>query len=174
LIIRAACAADAQAICDIANPLIRDTLFSFTTCEKTSDEVEAAISSNPGQFLVAEELGLILGYASFAQFREGPGYAHTAEHTIYLAPDAQGRGIGRALMAQVEIQAVECGVHALIAGISSANPDAIAFHAALGFDEVGRLPEAGWKADMWLDLILMQKILPAATQQGADMPERTR
>ena len=62
-------------------------------------------------------------------------------------------------MAALEDAARAEGVHVLIAGISSANPGAIVFHTALGFAEVGRMPEVGRKQGQWLDLVLMQKIL---------------
>ncbi len=152
------------------NPVIRSTLATFTSREKTVSEIDAAIAGHPGCHLVAEHGGRVSGYACFGPFRAGPGYAHTAEHTIYLAPETQGRGLGRELMARLEAQAAQAGIHVLVAGISSANPAAAAFHAALGYREVGRLPETGRKAGQWLDLVLMQKILPAATQQDPDTP----
>ena len=157
--LRRAQAADAAAICAIANPIIRDTLITFTTEQKTPEGVAAEIAARGPAYLVGEVDGRVLGFASYGQFRGGPGYAHSAEHSIQLALQARGRGMGRALMARLEGIATEQGVHVLVAGISGANPGGIGFHAALGFSEVGRLPEVGFKAGRWLDLVLMQKIL---------------
>lgn len=150
---------DAKAICAISNALIRDSLITFTTVLRSEAATRAAIGAADGAFLVAEEDGSVVGFASFGPFRGGPGYAHTQEHSIQLAPEARGRGVGKNLMVHLEAIALEHDVHVLIAGISSANPAGVAFHKALGFSEVGRLPEVGRKFGQWLDLILMQKIL---------------
>ncbi|MGR3759810.1 GNAT family N-acetyltransferase [Roseobacteraceae bacterium NS-SX3] len=160
MIIRPAREGDAAAISEIANWVIRDTLFTFTTEAKTEDALAGEIAAKGACYLVAEVEGRLAGHATCGPFRAGPGYAHTAELTIHLAPWAQGQGIGRALMAALEKAAQEAGIHVLVAGISGANPGAIAFHRRLGFAECGRVAEAGRKAGQWLDLVLMQKILP--------------
>lgn len=153
---------DAAAICTISNALIRDSLVTFTTDLRSESDTRCQIDTAKGAFLVAVEDGSVVGFASFGPFRGGPGYAHTKEHSIQLAPSARGRGIGRTLMTHLEEVAVSQGVHVLVAGISSANPAGIAFHTKLGFTETGRLPEVGRKSGQWLDLILMQKILRTA------------
>ena len=157
--IRPARPRDAEAICEMINHTIRETLITFTTDLKTSAEVSAEITARGPAYLVAEEGAELMGFASFGPFRKGPGYAHTAEHSIQLRPEARGNGMGRALMMRLQDVAEAQGIHVLIAGISSANPDSIGFHAQLGFAEVARMPEVGRKCGQWLDLILMQKIL---------------
>ncbi|NRB36155.1 MAG: N-acetyltransferase family protein [Rhodobacteraceae bacterium] len=155
--IRAAVRPDAAAIADIQNWMVRDTLATFTTDLRTVSDVEDWITI--GMIWVAEQDGAVLGFARLGPFRAGPGYAASFEHSVCLLPRAQGQGLGRALMGQVEQAAQQAGGHVLIAGISGANPDAIAFHHRLGFDKVGHMPQVGRKAEQWLDLILMQKIL---------------
>lgn len=156
--IRAATGADVAAILGFWNPVIRDTLVTFNAAEKTEAELAGMIATRPA-FLVADEGAGPVGFASYAQFRGGVGYRHTMEHTIILGPAARGRGLGRALMTALEAQAREGGVHSLFAGVSAANPEGRAFHAALGYAEIAVLPEVGFKAGRWLDLVLMQKIL---------------
>lgn len=159
MIIRPATTSDASAICAISNPIIRDTVITFTTCERLAPEVADEIAEKGPRFLVVEDQGTLVGFASFGPFRSGPGYAHTAEHSIQFARGARGMGYGRALMHSLEMVARKGGIRVLIAGISAANPDGIAFHAGIGFVEVGRLPQVGRKFERWLDLVLMQKNL---------------
>lgn len=160
--IRPALSADGAAIAAIWNPVIRDTLITFNAVEKTEAELRdmlAAKARDGYPFLVAEEEGQVLGFATYGQFRGGVGYAHTMEHTIILAPEAQGRGLGRSLMSAIEEHARARGAHSMIAGVSAANSAGIAFHAAAGYVRVAVLPEVGFKAGQWLNLVLMQKIL---------------
>ncbi len=159
MIIRPAEGTDAGAIADIANAVVRDTLVTFTTEERSVDRVFNDIKDKSGRFFVADQGGTVVGFATYGPFRNGPGYAATSEHSVLLAPEARGRGVGRALMEALQDAALRNGVHVLVAGISSANPGAVLFHKALGFREVGRMPEVGRKWDQWLDLILMQKNL---------------
>ena len=162
MILRTAEARDAAGVAAIWNPVIRDTAATFTTLEKTSEGLAADFATRAAEgklFLLAEVEGDILGFATYFQFRNGPGYARTMEHSIILAPAARGRGVGRALMAALEDHARAGGVHSLWAGVSAENPQGLAFHRAIGFAEIARLPEVGHKFGRWMDLVLMQKIL---------------
>lgn len=160
--IRQARSQDSAALAAIWNPIIRDTLITFNATEKSPAEIEALLAGKARDghpFLVALDADGILGFATYGPFRAGAGYARTAEHTILLGPAARGRGTGRALMAALEGHAQAQGLHSLIAGVSAANPGGVAFHARIGFREIARLPEVGFKAGQWLDLVLMQKLL---------------
>lgn len=156
--IRAARPGDAAEIAGIWNRVIRETVATFTTLEKTEADLARTIG-NGLPFLVAEEGGAVAGFVTAFQFRGGPGYAHTFEHSIHVADGARGRGLGRALMAEVEAALRARGAHSLFAGVSGENTDGVAFHAALGYREVARLPQVGWKFGRWHDLVLMQKML---------------
>lgn len=160
--IRDATAADAPGIAAIWNPVIRDTAITFNSAEKTDADIAAMIRDRQHAghaFLVAEEAGTITGFATYAQFRGGVGYARTMEHTILLAPQAQGQGTGRALMSALERHARDAGAISLFAGVSAENPAGRAFHARIGFTEVAILQRVGFKFGRAMDLVLMQKFL---------------
>ena len=156
--IRPAHARDAARIADIQNPIIRETSITFNSQEKTPAEIVTAIRELPC-FLVAEEASRVIGFASYLPFRRGIGYSRTMEHTIVLAPDARGKGAGRALISAIEDHARAAGVGSLWAGVSGENPDGVAFHARLGYEEVATLPSVGYKFGRWMDLVLMRKWL---------------
>ena len=156
--LRAAREADAEWIARLWNDMIRNTLATFTTDEKSVAEVATLIATRPGACWVAAQDGPV-GFVTFGPFRGGPGYAATVEHTVIVDAGAQGGGVGKALIEKAVLEAAGQGYHIMVAAISSANPRAVAFHAALGFSQTAHMPEVGRKAGQWLDLILMQKTL---------------
>jgi L-amino acid N-acyltransferase YncA len=113
-------------------------------------------------WLVAEEGGRVLGYAYCQWFKPRPAYRFSAEDSIYLHPDAAGKGLGKQLLAELARQADAAGVRKLIAVIGdSANAGSIGVHRALGFTPVGTIASCGWKFGRWLDIVLMEKALGA-------------
>lgn len=154
--IREATSADVPWIAALWNAVISDSLATFTTVEKSRDQVQAVIDT--GAVLVLPDAA---GFACYGPFRSGPGYAATVEVTIYLADAAQGTGQAGKLLQSLLDHAAAQGKHIAVAAISGANPRAVAFFVRQGFDQVGHLPEVGQKAGQWLDLILMQKALNA-------------
>ncbi|MEL6648741.1 MAG: N-acetyltransferase family protein [Pseudomonadota bacterium] len=159
---RRAEAGDAGAIASIWNHYIRNTTVTFTTDEKSENQVADYIAgrqSDGACVFVLKESGTLTGFSASSPFRSGPGYAHTLETSVMLVTGASGAGRGRALMHAVEAEARAHPIRALVAGISGENDAAIRFHSALGFDKVGRMPGVGRKFDRLLDLVLMQKTL---------------
>lgn len=156
--VRPARAADADAIAAIAAPFARETTITFTSEPRGAASIAEAIGYFPW-FVATDAQGTVSGYAALSEFRAGPGYARVREVSIGLAPDVRGAGLGRSLMEALETAARRQDMLALIAAISGENPAAIAFHAACGFREAGRLPGVGWKFGRRLDLVLMQKDL---------------
>ena len=120
-------------------------------------------------YLVAEQQGQVLGFAYCNWFKPRPAYRFSAEDSIYLAQDGQGRGLGRALLAELAAQAQRAGVRRLIAVIGdSANAGSIGVHRSLGFAHVGVLASCGWKFDQWLDVVLMEKALGPGNSSPPD------
>lgn len=159
IVVRPAVPSDAKGVCDVWNPLISQSATTFNSEVKVEGDVASMIEARGGAFFVALEVNRVLGFATYFPFRGGVGYARTKEHTINLSPDAQGRGVGRELMAVLERHARGSDVHSLWAGISAENAGGVAFHERVGFVEVARLPEVGYKFGRWMDLVLMQKML---------------
>lgn len=159
--IRPATPADVPAVTRIINQVIRETTITVTSVEKTEAEVLAMITDRRalGHELFVADLGGVVGYATYAQFRPSPGYLRTMEHSVALAAEGQGRGLGRALMAAVEAHAHAAGAHVMVAAITADNLASIRFHKGLGYDQVGLLPQVGYKFGLYHDLVLMQKIL---------------
>lgn len=169
MIVRPARAADVPAILEMWNAVIRDTLITFNSVEKTAEEIAALIAAKEREghaFLVVEDTGRVAGFGLYGQFRAGAGYARAAEHTIFLDESLRGKGAGRALMRALEDHAASVGIHSMFAGVSGANPAGRAFHAAVGYVEVATIAEVGWKWDRWLDLHLMQKFLSPPAHGG--------
>lgn len=160
--IRAAGPGDVPAIAAIWNPLIRDTAITFWPAPRSEPEIAALIADRQGQnhpFVVSDDGGAIRGFATYAQFRAGGGYARSMEHTIYLAPEARGTGVGRTLLGWLEDHARACGHRLMIGGITASNEGSLRFHARAGYAEWGRIPCAGWKFGAFHDLVLMGKDL---------------
>jgi len=158
MIVRDALTEDAAMIAAFWNPQILKTVVTFNSIPKSPDDIIGMIHDRPC-FLVVEVDGAVVGFVSYDQFRGGIGYAHTMEHTIILAPAASGQGAGRALMQAAMVHARARHVHSLWAGVSGENAAGVAFHKALGFEQVAVLPQVGRKFDRWMDLVLMQKRL---------------
>lgn len=122
-------------------------------------------------WLVAEDQGQVLGYAYCNWFRPRPAYRYAAEDSIYLAPQAAGQGLGRALLTELSAAAERAGMRKLIAVIGdSANAASIGLHRACGFTPAGVLTSSGWKFKRWLDTVLMEKPLGRGNSTAPDGP----
>jgi phosphinothricin acetyltransferase len=111
-------------------------------------------------YLVAELGGTIAGYAYAGPYRDRPAYNWSVENSIYIAPQSQRRGIGRALLDQLIVAAQDRGFRQMIAVIGdSANAASIELHRVAGFRLVGSFDNVGFKFGRWLDSVLMQRPL---------------
>ena len=119
-------------------------------------------------YLVAEEAGQVLGFAYCNWFKPRPAYRFSAEDSIYVAPEAHRRGLGRALLAELCRAAETAGVRKMLAVIGdSGNAGSIGVHSAVGFVHAGVLRSCGWKFERWLDVVFMEKSLGAGDSTPA-------
>ncbi|MCR5872982.1 N-acetyltransferase family protein [Phenylobacterium sp. J426] len=120
-------------------------------------------------FVVAELGRKVLGYAYAGPFRPRPGYRFTVEDSVYVAPDAVGRGVGRATLAAVLDQCAARGLRQVVAVIGdSGNAASVGLHRALGFQDAGVFRDVGFKHGRWVDIVMMQKPLNGG---GATLPD---
>ena len=104
-------------------------------------------------------VGAFAGYLLLVPWSARPGYADTAEVTIYLAPEHTGRGLGRTALAHVDAHAVKAGLHALLAGACTENDASVRLFTAAGYTEVARLREVGRKFGRLLDVVYLEKVV---------------
>ncbi|MGE0499259.1 MAG: N-acetyltransferase family protein [Ramlibacter sp.] len=170
--IRASTDADLPAITAIYAHHVLHGTGTFETTPPTEAEMtgrRADVLAKGLPWLVIEDAGQVLGFAYCQWFKPRPAYRFSAEDSIYLAPDAGGRGLGRALLAALVEQATAAGVRKLIAVIGdSANAGSVGVHRTLGFSEVGVLKSCGWKFGRWLDVVLMDKFIGAGDATPAE------
>ena len=120
----------------------------------------AAILAGGYPYLVAEQAGVVAGYAYAGPYRTRPAYRFAAENSIYIAPDRQRKGIGHALLPVLIDRCTEAGFRVMVAVIGdSGHRASIDLHAAHGFSHAGLLPGVGWKFGRWVDSVLMTRPL---------------
>lgn len=113
-------------------------------------------------YLVAERGGAIVGYAYAGPYRPRPAYRSTVEDSIYVAPGAQGTGVGRRLLERLIGECEARDFRLMVAVIGDVESHgSIALHRSLGFHMVGTIPGIGYKHDRWLSTVLMQRPLGA-------------
>jgi L-amino acid N-acyltransferase YncA len=120
-----------------------------------------AITGDGLPFLTATIHGRVAGYAYCSPWKARPAYRYTVEDSIYVSPDAVGRGVGGRLLDALLSDCAGAGVREVIAVIVDADGAAsLALHRNRGFVDAGRLTAVGFKHDRWLDTLLLQRSLP--------------
>ncbi len=164
--IRFATKEDCAAIAEIYNHAVVHTAAIWN--DKTVDTDNRIAWFEARQFahfpvLVSEENGVVTGYASYGDWRAFDGFRHTVEHSVYVHPDHQGKGLGRALLTALIEEARRRGKHVMVAGIEAQNAASLHLHETLGFITTGQMPQVGTKFGRWLDLTFMQLQLDTRT-----------
>ena len=152
---------DIPAILDIYGPYILTTTITFEYDVPTVEEFTRRFRGITAQFpwLVYEEEGKILGYAYASAPYSRAAYAWCAEPSVYLRPEARGRGIGRKLYAALEQILALQGYQVLYVLITGENTDSLKFHEACGYRFSVLFPDCGYKFGRWLGVIWMEKRL---------------
>ena len=151
---------DAGAIAAIYAPHVLDGIATFELTPPDEPEIARRMAAAEGRpWLVDEDGGRVTGYAYAAAYHVRAAYRWTVATTIYLAPDAVGRGTGRALYAALIHALTACGYAQAVALVSRPNPASEALHAALGFRLAGVIERAGYKHGRWIDVGHWQRAL---------------
>lgn len=166
--IRLARPEDIPAILEIYAPYVRDTAISFEYEVPAPDEFRARFERVAARFpwIVWEEDGRILGYAYGSEAFVRAAYAWDADLSIYLRPDARGRGLGDRLYGCLEELLVRQGYHNLYGIVTEENRRSRRFHARRGYELLGVLKQAGWKLGSWHDVCWYGKRFRAAEAPG--------
>lgn len=162
IIIRNATIEDVPQILEIVNHAILHTTSNYLYDVQTLENQLLWFEDKQNKkfpILVADYDGTTIGFGTYGTFREKIGYQFTVEHSVYVAPEFVGKGIGKQLLLALIVLAKDEGYHTMIGGIDAANKGSIAFHKKFGFVENGVIKEVGFKFGKWLDLQFMQLIL---------------
>lgn len=169
--VRDARADDAEAIAEIYNHYIRDTVITFETIELTADDFRGRMKKLEDLGLpwlvVTDDADAVVGYAYAGPFRERAAYVHSLETSVYLHHGATGKGYGKAVYrALIErLRSLDgsaspvAPVHALIAGIALPNDASVALNESLGMRKVAHFEQVGFKMGTWVDVGYWQMTL---------------
>lgn len=159
--IRVATPEDAAALVAIYAPYVKETTITFdyeVPSEATfAKRITETLHTHP--YFVAEDNGVILGYAYAHAYKERAAYDWAVEVSVYVDREKRGNGAGKLLYYALEETLKKQNVAILTACITGGNQGSIVFHEKLGYREVANFPKIGYKFDQWLDVIWLQKCL---------------
>ena len=162
IVIRDAAIDDMKAILNIVNYEILNStsIYDYNphTLTQRIEWYETQVMHNM-PVIVAELNSEVIGFGTFGTFRYKEGYKYCVEHSVYVHSEKRNLGVGKLIMEQLILIAKSMGMHTMIAGIDAENESSIDFHKKFGFVEAGRIKEAGYKFNKWLDVVFMQLML---------------
>jgi len=162
--VREATSGDLGRIAAIYGHHVRHGLASFEEIPPEPAEMERrfqAIVARGLPYLVAgQKDGGIQGYAYAGPYRDRPGYRYSVENSVYVAPGAIGKGLGKALLEELIRHCTDSGYRQMVAIIGdSKNWPSIRLHESFGFRHVGTLSAVGFKFGRWVDSVILQRPL---------------
>jgi phosphinothricin acetyltransferase len=174
MIVRPATETDADALAAIYGDAVLNGFGTFEEVAPTPADMDGrrrAIQDDGLPYLVAEEAGRVLGFAYAGPFRPRAAYRYTLEDSVYVAPEAKGKGVGRTVLSAVIAACEALGVRQLMAVIGdSDNSGSIGLHRSLGFEQTGVGRSVGFKHGRWVDIVHMQKPLNGGDTRAPDSP----
>lgn len=167
--------ADLPEVLATLNHAIRHTDATLDHEEKTLDDLRVWLAAHQGRYpaLAAEQDGRFAGYGTLSPFSSRKGYLASAEISIYLSPDAQGRGVGSALCVRLTDLAEQAGMSTVMAFISAGNEPSRRMVLRCGYRHEGVLRQVGYKLGRLVDLDVFQRTFPAncARYDGTPLDE---
>lgn len=160
--IRVASADDAEALRSIYNHYVESSLATFDLELRTPEQQIAWMADRSGAMAVlvaVDDADTVLGFASLSPYKERAAYRTTVENSIYLDPQAVGRGVGSTLMNELIDVARRHGFHAVMARVNASLDSSIGLHKSVGFESVGIEREVGRKFGKWQDIHILQLML---------------
>ncbi len=150
------------AITAIYNDAVLNSTATFDTEPKTLDDRRRWLAGHgeAHPVLVAlDRAGNVLAWGSLSPYSDRLAYRFTVEDSLYVHPEARGRGVGQLLLGKIVESARERGYHTVIAKVVDGNAPSLAIHHKHGFEVIGTMREVGHKFGRWLDVTLLQRIL---------------
>ena len=160
--IRQATEKDLEAILEIVNYNILNTTSIYDYEPRTLTQQKTIFDDKVKShfpLIVVEVDNEIGGFGTYGTFRFKEGYKFTVEHSVYVALNHQGKGLGKLLLSELITLAKKQKRHTMIAVIDAENQNSVAFHKQFGFETVGIIKESAYKFDKWLDTVFMQLLL---------------
>lgn len=147
------------------------TTSTFDLVPRSLADQQAWLAQRSGAFaaLVAVAAnGTVVGFGSLSPYKERAAYRTTVEDSVYVDRDHHGQGVGRLIVGELLRVAAVSGFHTVFARIEASGAASRRLHAACGFELVGVEREVGRKFHRWLDVAIMQKLLPRPTSSGGE------
>ncbi|MFN3755065.1 N-acetyltransferase family protein [Flavobacterium sp.] len=153
---------DTQAIVEILNYNILNSTALYDYNPRTLKQQIAIFEEKRAKgfpVIVAVVDEKVVGFGYYSEFRFRDAYRFTVEHSVYVANDFHGKGIGKVIMTHLIDLAKKQKLHTMIAVIDSENQSSVTFHEQFGFETVAVIRETGFKFDRWLHSQIMQLML---------------
>jgi phosphinothricin acetyltransferase len=159
-VIRRALPGDAEAVAEIYNVAVRETVATFDTVPRSAEGQRALLraADRGTPILVAQQDGGLIGWAALSRWSKKSGYDGTVEISVYIRQACQGQGHGQRLAGEILRLGREAGLRTVLARIESKNAASIHIFGKLGFQNIGTLRQVGYKFGRNLDVTLMQLI----------------